>query len=396
MSETAPTTGAAGLAPAVTAAVGLVQQIGPRVERRPTLRFGTLVSVLGAIVALVGALQMAGSSTAGLIVVSLALCAGGYYLVWTFRSGPLAAAGAAASAAALPLVFVGLFSLGSTSDAMSGSSINGVVFLSLVGWIAAYAVGPGRGHVVYATLALVGVAGAAIAVVGGGLVEDAGYVLDRHQVSGLATAFVGVGVGLAISICVLGVAGILGVLGSDAFADISGSGSSSRSRSSSSAGIGAADLLFPGLLMIPGGVLMIRFGVGLLRRATAFGGAVVTATGLFLLSYALFSTSAAALSMLLLVLGGAAVFGGHWVSAKLGEEGDLDPAPSFATVGLIDAVKSGRSVEATAGDPLIWRSFAGTPIEGAVPWQTAAPVGAPAPGWWQASDGNWYPPPAAE
>lgn len=435
-SGTPPPTAASGAASA-DAAVGnlieLLRKAGPRAERRATPRFGVLVSVLGALLVTVGAIQMAGSSAAGVIFVSLVLCAGGYYLVWTQREGPLASAGAAVSAAALPILVGSVLSLGVKSSSSATGAAVITLIVSVAGWLVAYFVGPGRGHVVYAAAALIGVAAGGVSVLGqsgsfvgamlvliffAALYLGAGYLLDRREVAGLATAFVGVGVGLAIAACVLGVIGITGALVGDSLNDLfsssgsssssrpsgssstrSFSGSSSSSRSSSSSTfdvVSATDLLLPGLLLIPGGIAMIRYGVGALRRATAWTGAVVSATGVFMFGYALFSKTAAAVSILLLVIGGGAIYGGFWIQRKLGEEGELEAAPSFGSVGLFQAVKTGRSVRVQPGDPLLWRSYGGAVVHGA-PWPGAAAAapGAPGPGWWLASDGNWYPPTGA-
>jgi hypothetical protein len=270
----------------------------------------------------------------------------------------------------------------------------------------------------------------------------AGYFLDRQDLSGLATAFVGVGNVLAL----LSALFALAAAGVDAAGDVLESSTSSRSRSSSSSS-SYAQLILPGLVLGGGGLLMIRYAVSALRRGTAWTGAACSVVGVFFLVFGLFGENGTAVVIVMLMIGAAAVYAGYWMTQRIGEADEMSEAPSFVNVGLLDALKTGQSVRSE--DPAIWRTFGGTPWLGeGVPWaqpvqSTPPPVvppatavppagapipppvvppapvspptpvpppvpavapepavappppradGAPAPGWWLASDGNWYPP----
>jgi hypothetical protein len=91
-----------------------------------------------------------GSQYPGLFL-TLAVIVVGVGLAARFRSGPLAAGGVAASAVALP-PFVFFLTFSDTSP----PSFNSILFISTAGWLAAYLVGPSRGHTLYLGIALVG------------------------------------------------------------------------------------------------------------------------------------------------------------------------------------------------------------------------------------------------
>jgi hypothetical protein len=77
--------------------------------------------------------------------------AAGVTLTAQYRHGPLAAAGVAASAAALPPFLAFL-----TYSKNSTPSFGTILLLSCVGWAAGYLVGPARGHSLYLGTALIG------------------------------------------------------------------------------------------------------------------------------------------------------------------------------------------------------------------------------------------------
>ena len=84
-----------------------LRALGPRTTRRPEPRFGVLVSLAGGIIAVVGAIILAvggDDPNIGLaFIVLVALTGGAYLALSVYKSGPLATAGATASALALPL-----------------------------------------------------------------------------------------------------------------------------------------------------------------------------------------------------------------------------------------------------------------------------------------------------
>ncbi len=394
---------AAGAVPAPDAAALGAQVVdylrGPagRAERRPTPRFSVLAAVAGAVLIVMGLLSAASLDEvpdALMTVLFLALLAGGYALVWLFRDGPLATAGATASALSLPML------LGAALANDADASLTPVVVLSLIGWFAAYLVGPGRGHVVYLGLGT-GLAAVAIVIIaaGDGRLDEpgigllwasaliaagyfgVGYLLDRSELSGVATAFVGPAVLLVVTGCFQ----VLSLAGVATFGDFTSS-ELSDSFLGASMGMTLADLILPGILLTALGVVALRYGVASLRRATAWSGAAALAVGVLALLIGLFGENGIMLAIAVLVLGGGVIYGAWFLSTRIGEADELAEAPSFTEVGLIQAVRDAMPVRTT--DPEVWRSFGGSA------WYAspAGAAGSPGPGWWVASDGNWYPP----
>lgn len=140
----------------------LLDWIGPRADRRPEPRVGIALAGAGAAMLVFGALVISidqlvatdgdeGSQYPGLFI-TLGVVVVGVTLTARFRHGPLAAAGVAASAVALPpFVFFLTFS------ESSPPSFNTILFLTTAGWLAGYLLGPSRGHSLYLASALVGV-----------------------------------------------------------------------------------------------------------------------------------------------------------------------------------------------------------------------------------------------
>ena len=85
------------------------------------------------------------------LVITLGVIIAGVVVTAHARHGPLAAAGVAASAAAL----VPFFEFLTYSDG-AAPSFNTVLFLSFAGWTVGYLMGPGRGHGLYLALSLIG------------------------------------------------------------------------------------------------------------------------------------------------------------------------------------------------------------------------------------------------
>jgi hypothetical protein len=140
---------------------GLFDWLGRRAERRPEPRVGVSLAAAGSAMLVVGAIAIGGdqlvdtrggdgSQFPGLLM-TLAVIVIGVTLTTSYRHGPLAAAGVAASAAALPpfLVFV-------TYSKTKPPSFSTILLLSCIGWAAGYFVGPGRGHNFYLGAGLLG------------------------------------------------------------------------------------------------------------------------------------------------------------------------------------------------------------------------------------------------
>ncbi|MEY2453632.1 MAG: hypothetical protein QOD92_3206 [Acidimicrobiaceae bacterium] len=140
---------------------GLADWIGVRALRRPEPRLGVSLASAGAGMLVLGAIAVGGdqllsdpggdgSQFPGLLI-TFAVIAGGVLLTARYRNGPLAAAGVAASATALPpfLVFV-------TYSKTSPPSFDTILIVACVGWAAGYLVGPGRGHNFYVGASLLG------------------------------------------------------------------------------------------------------------------------------------------------------------------------------------------------------------------------------------------------
>ncbi len=420
----APAPGAPDVKAAASSATSYLRGPVGRSERRPTPRFTVLLAVAGALLMTVGPLAAASVAEVSdglMTVLFLLLLGGGYALVWLFRNGPLATAGATASAIALPMLLAVAFD----SDSGSGN-VGLVLLLSFAGWLAAYLVGPGRGHVVYAGFAMTGLGLWLVDKVGGsGELSDptvpvlwgfviigalwlgAGYGLDKLNLAGVATAFVGSGAAFVVT------AGfwVMAMTGATAMGDVAGDNPfSSGSFGGSIGSDDYAGLILPGVALLAVGVGAIRYGVGASRRATAWVGTFAFAIGGFSLITGLFSSNGALLVIAMVLIGAGVVAGAWFLSGPLGEADELSDSPSFAQVGLLQAIKEAVPTRtptpapaapyATAQPGQPAQPFQTQPTQQAQPFQapSAAPAAQPdpssppQPGWWLASDGNWYPP----
>lgn len=137
--------------------VGLQDRIGSRLSQRPEPRWGVALAGVGVALAVFGVVVLGttggsgggggGSSHAVGIVLSLALIAAGYLLLFARRSGPLATAGVAATALGVP-VLMGFIT--DAADAGPSATINVVVLVSLAAWLVSFLLVPGAsGHVFY-------------------------------------------------------------------------------------------------------------------------------------------------------------------------------------------------------------------------------------------------------
>jgi hypothetical protein len=140
---------------------GWLDWVGVRAARRPEPRFGVSLAGAGAGMLVVGAIALGGDQLFGTssgdgsqfpgLLITLAVIVVGVTLTAQHRNGPLAAAGVASSATALPAFLAFL-----TYSKDSPPSINTILLLSCIGWAAGYLAGPGRGHTLYVGAALVG------------------------------------------------------------------------------------------------------------------------------------------------------------------------------------------------------------------------------------------------
>lgn len=140
---------------------GLVDWVGVRATRRPEPRFGVSIAAAGAGMLVVGALSLGGDQLFGTssgdgspipgLFITLGVIVVGVTLTAQYRNGPLASAGVAASASALP-AFLGFLTYSKSSPPSFGT----ILLLSCLGWAAGYLLGPGRGHNFYVGAALLG------------------------------------------------------------------------------------------------------------------------------------------------------------------------------------------------------------------------------------------------
>ena len=147
---------------------------GPRAARRPEPRLGVTLAGIGVGLVIFGVViwsgdyisggvhvdEFGGTSDGGSrkalgIALSLVAVAIGYGLAISQRRGPLATAGVVASALGVPVLMAFLtFDLSSTADAGLPFSLDAVVLVSVLVWLASYAFVPGaRGHAFYLGLA---------------------------------------------------------------------------------------------------------------------------------------------------------------------------------------------------------------------------------------------------
>jgi hypothetical protein len=279
-----------------------------------------------------------GSKTLG-IVLSLVVVAVGYALQVAFPRGPLAASGTVAATLGVPsLLFFLTFDL---EDAFVGEtpfSIDAVLLLSAVIWVASYIVGPGRGRPFPLGAALVvvwiyviekteGIISLPFIVIGsfagGGSAPDqpdfttigilsllfaAGYygaalVLDRSDREGLGTPFIAAGV-------------VPLVVGVASLAD-------------------EIEQVGVGILSIALGLALAAIGANGLRRFTTWLGAGGVVFGLLLLIDEAVGDSATGSGIAAIIVGAAVVFGAQLLAEVINEpdeiadtDGDDPYAPS--------------------------------------------------------------------
>jgi len=331
-------------APAV-ARRSLVDWLGPRGVRRPEPRLGVTLAGAGSVLLVVGALAVSGDSLAGPssggggsqfpgLFITLAVIVAGVALVATHRHGPLAAAGVAASATALPpFVFFLTFSKSSPT------AFSTILFVSTAGWLLAYAVGPGRGHNFYLGAALIGLwlwfievtehlFSSPLAVLsfstanslGENSIPDAttiglytlgfaavyvvvGRVLDRRNIRGAATPFAFAGV-------------VTIIIGISALSD-------------------DLEQIGTGLAFAGAGLLLCYLGATESRRATSWTGAVLVSIGVTAAVAEPFD-SATSFGIAEIIVGGLVILVAHWIATQFREPPETDAVLSrFYNVGSV-------------------------------------------------------------
>jgi hypothetical protein len=324
------------VAPAPVVKRGVLDLVGERAVRRAEPRLGVGLAAAGSLMLVIGALAISGDQLVGEgggadgsqfpgLIISLAVVVAGVVLTARFRHGPLAGAGVAASAVALPpFVFFLTFSKS------SAPSFNTILLLSCVGWAAAYVLGPGRGHAFYLGSLVVGLwlwfleltehlfsfpldilsvlagsftstssgSGAfqralpdatnigAYSLLFGGAYIVIGRVLDRRERRGMATPFVFGGV-LTLVVGILALSNDLEQVGT-------------------------------GVLFAATGLILAYLGATEGRRATNWIGAALVGLGLTLVVAEPFD-SATAFGFVELVVGGGVILGAHRLATQFQE-----------------------------------------------------------------------------
>jgi hypothetical protein len=380
-----------------------------RWRRRPTVRLGTSLGAAGALVAVVGSWLVAGDSfgstgfgeepsTALGTITGLALVATGWGAISMRRTGAVAAAGAVALVLGWPT-----FTFFVTYDSLSGPSIDAMLLVPALALTLAYLVGTGRGHP--STLG--------VALVLGWL-----FVVDKvGSLSNMGSAFF-----------------VVDPFASDPFAPDPFASDPFASDPFASDPFGPSSFSAPDPTTI--GLVSLLIGLGYLAAATLFdrqdrrglatpfvpASILATVVGVLALGQDLGDVG---LAMALIALGaGYQWFGSRrdrrasaWVGIAvlvwgvgllIGElvEGARAGGVLAFLVGL-GLVAAAHAVEQQQDEPseLVEDRppgvlAAATPV--AVPGTLAATAGTEAvgtsdtgprgPGWWLASDGNWYPP----
>ncbi len=142
-------------------AVSFLASLGARGSRRAEPRASIAIAGAGCALAVLGVLIVAGDTGAsdgdfnrvpGLVLSALVVAAG-VFTLHTVRDGAIATAGAAAAALGVP-PFV--FFLTFNQSQFPPYSTEGILLVSTVAWLAAYAIGPGRGRPFFLGAGLLG------------------------------------------------------------------------------------------------------------------------------------------------------------------------------------------------------------------------------------------------
>lgn len=332
----------------------MVRNLGDRALRRARPRLGVALAGAGVALAIIGVLVwsgtyliegIAGSAFSGGggpsdsrkwlgVVLSLVVVAEGYVLAVRRPSGPLSAAGVAASALGVPMLMLFLtFSL--SSDPVS---IDAIALVSILVWLVSYAFIPGtRGHVFYLALSAVTLYG---------------YVLDKIEpngFSGVAVSqvnsrfgFLGAGSAATDPATITGVSLVFGIAYyTIAFAlDRSGHPGVGVAFIYSAFGATVAGIISSvqdfkqvgtGVELIIIGAVVAVFAARSERRFTTWVWSAAVALGLALiLGKATGSDHTVLLGILFIVFGAGLVVAAALVTSVLREPDELTPSPSGA------------------------------------------------------------------
>jgi hypothetical protein len=316
-------------------APGFAARLGPRSRRRPDLRIGGTLAGAGAVLAMVGAVVVAGGYYAhgdngrrflGALLFA-AVAAGGYALAISRRTGGLATAGAVAAAFSVPLCLA-FVSLDPTSLLSSGYPFNVdlVFLLSIAVWLVTYLVVPGlRGRALFLGAAAFwlfgyvalkasdysGFASVTSSLLGGrgGGETDTGTVTAIGLIFGLAYY------ALAAVLDARGRSGAAVALVLAAF-DATVSGIAAGASDMGQAGTGA--------LLIVLGLLLSAYGARFGRRFTAWAWAAGFVLGCGLVVQDVADTSYLGNGLTLMVIGVAVVAAAHALGTALREAPEIE------------------------------------------------------------------------
>jgi len=150
--------------PAESATPGWVERLGPRALERAAPRLGPVLAGAGALLAFFGLLTLSfdtsdvitgegdSNNMIGFMLTAAGIAAG-YALIVAFREGGLATFGSALAAMLIPFA---LFFLTWQDGDSPPFSVDVVLLLSVLVWLAAYVVGPSRGRPVFLGAAALG------------------------------------------------------------------------------------------------------------------------------------------------------------------------------------------------------------------------------------------------
>jgi hypothetical protein len=142
-------------------ATSFLDSLGPRGRRRAEPRTSISIAGAGCALAVLGVLTVAGDTGASDgdfnkvpgIVLSALLVGAGFFALSAVRSGAMATAGTVAAALGVPAL---VFFLTFDQNGFPPYSTDGILIVSTVVWLGAYAVGPGRGRPFFLAAGLIG------------------------------------------------------------------------------------------------------------------------------------------------------------------------------------------------------------------------------------------------
>ncbi|MGQ0830633.1 MAG: hypothetical protein ACT4OV_03050 [Microthrixaceae bacterium] len=142
-------------------ATSFLDSLGPRGRRRAEPRASIAIAGAGCALGVLGVMIVAGDTGASDgdfnrapgILLSALVVAAGFFVLTAVREGPLATAGAAAAALGVPPL---VFFLTYSQNDFPPYSTDAILIVSTVTWLAAYAIGPGRGRPFFLGAGLIG------------------------------------------------------------------------------------------------------------------------------------------------------------------------------------------------------------------------------------------------